>query len=94
MEQVVTLHNFGSSNNLSVFGFALYGSAPNDWLRVMPFTLYTNGNSYTEFEISYSPSNTSIICVRRIWNTASSGTYNPGSITFTVNWSLRADVLS
>lgn len=94
LEQIVTLSNYGSSSNLSVFGFTLYGTAPNDWLRVMPFTLYTNGNSFTEFEIAYSPSNTSIICVRRIWNTAAAGTYNPGAITITVNWSLRADVLS
>lgn len=94
LEQVVTLSNYGSSSKLSVFGFALYGTTPNDWLRVMPFTLYTNGNSFTEFEIAYSPSNTSIVCVRRIWNTAAAGTYDPGAITITVNWSLRADVLS
>lgn len=93
-EQVVTLSNYGSSSKLAVFGAALFGSAPNDWLRVMPFELYNNADQYQHFEIAYSPSNTSIICARRVFNGATSGTYSPGSITLTVNWYLLAETLS
>ncbi len=93
-EQVVTLSHYGSSSKLAVFGAALFGSAPNDWLRVMPFELYNNADQYQHFEIAYSPSNTSIICARRVFNGATSGTYSPGSITLTVNWYLLAETLS
>jgi len=92
--QTAVLDASVGSTYKGVIGWALYGSAPNDWIRNFPFILHTNGTSWQFFEVAVSPSNGNIIAVRRIFNSAAAGDYSAPEITMTINWFLLDDTLS
>lgn len=66
-EQIINIDNV-SGNYKGIIGFALVNEPPNDYLKQLPFQEYFDGKIIIRYEIAYSPSNTSIVLVRTIYN--------------------------
>ncbi len=62
------LKNTDDKEYSGVIAYAIDKEVPNDYKKMLPFETYVNPNFHIRYEIGYSPSNQTIVIIRRLEN--------------------------
>ncbi|GAN32341.1 hypothetical protein BROSI_A0853 [Candidatus Brocadia sinica JPN1] len=65
-EQMVVVENTDDKKYSGVIAYAIDSEVPNDYKKMLPYETYVNPNFHIRYEIGYSPSNHTIVIVRRL----------------------------
>ena len=87
-EQIVVVENTDDKEYSGVIAYAIDSEVPNDYKKMLPFETYVNPNFHIRYEIGYSPSNQTIVIIRRLENRSAVEDWDADEQTLNLEWYL------
>lgn len=86
-EQLIVVEDTDEKEYSGVIAYAIDSEVPNDYKKMLPYETYVNPNFHIRYEIGYSPSNHTIVIVRRLEN-RSDEDWDADEQTLSLEWYL------
>ena len=87
-EQLFVIENTDDKEYSGVIAYAIDKEVPNDYKKMLPFETYVNPNFHIRYEIGYSPSNQTIVIIRRLENRSAVEDWDADEQTLNLEWYL------
>jgi len=87
-EQLFVIENTDDKEYSGVIAYAIDKEVPNDYKKMLPFETYVNPNFHIRYEIGYSPSNQTIVIIRRLENRSTVEDWDADEQTLNLEWYL------
>ena len=87
-EQLFVIENTDDKEYSGVIAYAIDKEVPNDYKKMLPFETYVNPNFHIRYEIGYSPSNQTIVIIRRLENRSAVEDWDADEQTLDLEWYL------
>ena len=87
-EQLFVIENTDDKEYSGVIAYAIDSEVPNDYKKMLPFETYVNPNFHIRYEIGYSPSNQTIVIIRRLENRSAVEDWDADEQTLDLEWYL------
>jgi len=87
-EQFFVIENTDDKEYSGVIAYAIDSEVPNDYKKMLPFETYVNPNFHIRYEIGYSPSNQTIVIIRRLENRSAVEDWDADEQTLNLEWYL------
>ncbi len=87
-EQLFVIENTDDKEYSGVIAYAIDSEVPNDYKKMLPFETYVNPNFHIRYEIGYSPSNQTIVIIRRLENRSAVEDWDADEQTLSLEWYL------
>ncbi len=87
-EQLFVIENTDDKEYSGVIAYAIDSEVPNDYKKMLPFETYVNPNFHIRYEIGYSPSNQTIVIIRKLENRSAVEDWDADEQTLSLEWYL------
>ena len=87
-EQFFVIENTDDKEYSGVIAYAIDSEVPNDYKKMLPFETYVNPNFHIRYEIGYSPSNQTIVIIRKLENRSAVEDWDADEQTLNLEWYL------
>lgn len=87
-EQFFVIENTDDKEYSGVIAYAIDSEVPNDYKKMLPFETYVNPNFHIRYEIGYSPSNQTIVIIKRLENRSAVEDWDADEQTLNLEWYL------